>query len=48
MVTLASILTYAVVVVRKNEAMIAAAVEGADCISASPIPTGVSLALIYV
>lgn len=28
--------------------MIAAAVEGADCISASSIPTGVSLALIYV
>lgn len=28
--------------------MIAAAVEGADCISASPISTGVSLALVYV
>lgn len=28
--------------------MIAAAVEGADRISASPIPTGVSLALVYV
>lgn len=30
------------------EAMVAAAVEGANCVSARPIPTGVSLTLIYV
>lgn len=42
------ILTYAVIVVRKYEAMIAATVEGANCVSASPVPTGISLTLIDV
>lgn len=28
--------------------MVTAAVEGTDCVSASPVPTGVSLTLIYV
>lgn len=40
--------TYAVIVVREDEAVIAAAVEGANCISASSVSTGVSFTLIYV
>lgn len=40
--------TYAVVVVGKDEAVVAAAVEGPDGVAASSIPTGVSLTLIYV
>lgn len=40
--------TYAVVVVGKDEAVVAAAVEGPDRVAASSIPTGVSLTLIYV
>jgi len=39
---------YAVVVVGKDEAVVAAAVEGPDGVAASSIPTGVSLTLIYV
>jgi hypothetical protein len=42
------ILTYAVIVVRQYEAMVTATVEGANRVSASPVPTGVSLTLIYV
>lgn len=42
------ILTYAVIVVRQYEAMVAAAVEGANRVSARAVPTGVSLTLIYV
>lgn len=40
--------TYAVVVVRKDETVIAAAVEGTNGVSASSVPTGVSFALIDV
>lgn len=39
---------YAVIVVRQYEAMVAAAVEGANRVSARAVPTGVSLTLIYV
>lgn len=40
--------TYAVVVVGKDETVIAAAVEGTNRVAASTIPTGVSFTLIYV
>lgn len=39
---------YTVIVVRQDETMVTAAVEGTDCVSASPVPAGISLTLIYV
>lgn len=40
--------TYAVIVVGKDETVIAAAVEGTNRVAASAIPTGISFTLIYV
>lgn len=40
--------TYAVVVMGQDEAVVAAAVEGADCVPAGPVPAGISLTLVDV
>ena len=40
--------TYAVIVVGKDETVIAVAVEGTNRVAASAIPTGISFTLIYV